>query len=170
MTQAMTQDATAIVNSINNGGYQLLTFEEVQHFTRSNYKHDRLYGRNAATGWHDDYGDNIVKGYLEQLNNLNDLKPFLIISRHESASGEAIWADRATILKHWYQTKSKSELASERVLLNNVLVGLNPDLEKLRKSSHLNLLFAALNVRRNIIKQTLSFTDREDRHSEIVNA
>ncbi|MBE8233141.1 MAG: hypothetical protein HAW67_05340 [Endozoicomonadaceae bacterium] len=64
----------------------VITFEEMKQYITSKYKHDRLYGRTAKTGWSDDYGDNIVQNYV---NNMQRFEHG-IISRHESSTGQII--------------------------------------------------------------------------------
>lgn len=72
------------------------SFECVKKFVVAHYKHERLYGRNHANGWHDDYGDNIVQGYLEQIKVPNTTA---LISRHESNTGSAITFNQANVLE-----------------------------------------------------------------------
>lgn len=74
-----------------------VSFEAVKVFVKANYKHDRLYGRNASTGWDDSYGDDIVAGYHRALNTSDNKQ---LISRHESTTGEPISFTRADVIQY----------------------------------------------------------------------
>ena len=85
----------------------LVTFEEVKQFVVAHYKHSRLYGRNNASGWEDAYGDNIVKGYLDSLNDVHNTTPCLI-SLHESNTGTTVSFNRSDIIQYHYEQFSRA--------------------------------------------------------------
>lgn len=87
----------------------LVSFNEVKAYVVSCYKHNRLYGRNSATGWHDQYGDDIINGYVKQIHEPNEQ---LWISRHESKNGLPHCFGVGSIVRHYTDAMSYFELQS----------------------------------------------------------
>lgn len=61
------------------------TIAQLKKFLIAHYKHQRLYGRTERNGWHDKYGDNIVRSHARSL--AKGSKSY--IGRHESNDGQS---------------------------------------------------------------------------------
>lgn len=98
-----------------------ILYTEVERFVRQHYKHERLFGRTAQTGWDDDYGKDIVTKYQQGLNEFSAQNAAQIISRHESVSGESLLFTRCDVIKFNIALLDKSQLiAHAQSLLTNI--------------------------------------------------
>ncbi|WP_199438592.1 hypothetical protein [Vibrio owensii] len=132
-----------------------LSFEEVDTFIRSKYRHDRLYGRTSNNGWDDNYGKRIVENYLNTLNaDVDD--PHIIISKHEAASGIQGIYRRSDILKHFYATAEQSQLRKLSAKAVLAIRKLDFKLEEGKSNPYKLRIFSCLNVRRNLIRNRLA--------------
>lgn len=86
-----------------------ITREMVKAYIVEHYKHERLFGRTAANGWDDGYGDRIVDHYLESC--LDGKR--VLISKHESRSGWSEVVDVTRVLQHYAGHLSGADLEEE---------------------------------------------------------
>ncbi len=144
----------------------LVSFEEVQAFVKSHYKHERLYGRTSANGWDDSYGDGVVSGYVEALNKVDNITP-CFISRHESTKGTTISFGRSDVIKFTYeQMKDCNAVVQLRDEILKQLKEMDVGLDDLAACPTLNRQFAVLHVRLSRLNQILKYTfDHSDEHT-----
>ncbi|GAB6264269.1 hypothetical protein [Photobacterium sp. R1] len=134
---------------------EIITLQEVKRFIEANYKHSRLYGRTAANGWDDGYGDRIVAQYHRDIHE-NKGHQF-IIAKHESTTGQMVVFSCADIIRLAVKDMGMAQLIEARYQVYNQLQAMNVTADKLQKNQSLNRIFVVTNVRRNIINHRLRY-------------
>ena len=86
-----------------------ITREMVKAYIVEHYKHDRLYGRTAANGWDDGYGDRIVDNYFDLCLDGKQT----LVSKHESKNGCTEIVDVNRVLKFYASELTSEELETE---------------------------------------------------------
>ncbi len=88
-----------------------ITRDMVKAYIVEHYKHDRLYGRTAANGWDDGYGDRIVDNYFDLCLDGKQT----MISKHEAKKGIAEVVDITRVLQFYASELSREELEAEYI-------------------------------------------------------
>lgn len=143
--------------------YTFVEFVEVKSFIVSVYKDSRLYGRNKQNGWWNDYGDSVVKQYVECLNRPSyaEGKAVLsttLISRWEAKSGEAIHVTVQDVINHHYSQMSKVELVQALGNLERLQTQLTASRCKRELAGKLRLALLVIDLRRSVIQANLAGT------------
>jgi len=86
-----------------------ITRDMVKAYIVEHYKHERLYGRTAANGWDDGYGDRIVDNYYALCLDGKQT----VISKHEAKSGWSEVVDVTRVLQYYASELSGEELEAE---------------------------------------------------------
>ncbi|MEZ8028526.1 hypothetical protein [Enterovibrio norvegicus] len=101
---------------------ETVTLSEVTAFVVGHYKHERLYGRQEKNGWHDAYGDNIVRDYHQRINCTGSR---VLISQHEAHNGKAMAFTTEDVIEYCYSQTTSKDLEKEVEELETKFTAMN---------------------------------------------